>query len=453
MSSEPSAMESTDLSPPESKRRVRMPVFLANAADHALLARFLAEICCDFTPAVFQTLLEEPTYQPRNRLLLRRGQQIVAHALLTERQMQFGQQTLPIAGLHHLCVAAEARGQGLGSHLLAAAEREMAVRGAMIGVLRTRNPLFFRHTGWALCGRHDHSRADARRLIAHLEDPPADPDYARSLAHCLSSEVLPPLHIRPWRQWELGAIRRIYEQNLPGMRGPTIRSAAQWQWLLSRSPQDEVLVALEGPEQLEIDEQNTRIVGYCVRRGDRLLELMAANDSPRAALALLHRTCADAIEYDRAAVLLHAPPGSPLHRRFQAAGGQTLHSEADHGAVYMARLLDPVGLLRRMAGELRQRAEESGAARPLDLGLLVDGRKIQLEFRDEGVEVFEDRLGRSHLRLSGPDFTRLILGRLDFAAAVSANRIEPSTAIAHTAAAALFPPLPLWHPPFEELPP
>ena len=62
--------------------------------------------------------------------------------------------------------------------------------------------------------------------------------------------------------------------------GPLERTDAYWQWLLKRHAYDQLYVALEGPEQLELGEISTRIVGYAATRGEQIVELMAAPGSP-----------------------------------------------------------------------------------------------------------------------------------------------------------------------------
>ena len=159
-------------------------------------------------------------------------------------------------------------------------------------------------------------------------------------------------------------------------------------------------MALEGPEQLELGEISTRIVGYAVTRGEQIVELMTAPDRPRAAAELLARCCGDAIEHDRHCVLLHAPPGCPLFEIFDEAGGCGPPRTPEHGEVYMMRLLDPLKLLRRLCGQFERRAAEARLPRPLDLGLLVEGQKYQLELGPEGVGATSQRVGRSYLRLN-----------------------------------------------------
>jgi hypothetical protein len=117
----------------------------------------------------------------------------------------------------------------------------------------------------------------------------------------------------------------------------------------------------------------------------------------------------------------------------------------------MARLLDPFALLRRLADEFCRRAKAAGVDCPLDLGLLVEGRKYQIEISPQRANVVVQQLGRSYLRLNVADFTRLVLGQLDWERAIAEGRIEPSTALAREAGEMLFPPVPLWRPPLDDL--
>ena len=229
------------------------------------------------------------------------------------------------------------------------------------------------------------------------------------------------------------------------------RTEAYWQWLIRRQAYSQIYVALDGPGLLDLDETHTRIVGYAVTQGEKIVEMFAAPDRHRAMAELLGRTCSDAIEHDRQTVVLHAPGDSRLHAVFRKSGGFRHDHEADRGEVYMARLLDPPGLLRHLGNELIRRADAAALPRPLELGLLVDGKKYLLEITGQGVQVVVGRLGRSYLRLNVADFTRLVLGQLDWPAALAEGHVEFSTGLARTAAPALFPPLPLWRPPLDDL--
>jgi predicted N-acetyltransferase YhbS len=412
----------------------------AGGADHAAVYYFLKAIFQGPTRNEFKASLEDPFYEPHDRLLVRQGSQIAGHVHLTHRVMQFGAEQLPVAGLGWLATSPGCRARGLGNRLLSVAERHMAQHGALAGFLRTTIPHFFRRTGWAVCGRHSYSRADARAVLARLLD--------RGL---IRRRRRRRLKIRPWRRWEQAALVRIYNQNLPRTCGPLERTEAYWGWLVRRQAYDQIYVALDGPELLELEEINTRIVGYAVSKGEKILELFSAPDRRKAMAELLARTCSDAIEHDRQTVLLHAPPGSPLHQVFRAAGGFRHNHETDRGEVFMARLLAPLKLLRRLCGEFARRAEEAGLPRPLELGLLVEGKKYQLEVTRQGARAVSRRLGRSYVRLNVADFTRLLLGQIDWPRALSEGRVEVSTGLAREAGPVLFPRLPLWRPPLDDL--
>ena len=203
MSQESVSSPLTDLaSQTISRRRVRLPVLRAEGGDHATIYYFLQTVFQGPPRAEFNASLEDPFYEPFDRLLLRRQRRIVAHVHITHRTMYFNSMPIPAAGLGWLGVAPEHQGQGLGTHLLRAAESRMAIGGALVGMLRTAIPHFFRRTGWALCGQASYRRADARALLARLLDRGLIPRPRRRL------------HIRPWLQWEQAALARIYNQNV-----------------------------------------------------------------------------------------------------------------------------------------------------------------------------------------------------------------------------------------------
>ncbi len=418
----------------------RPVVVPAGPGDHPGIRHFLTAVFQGPSGGEFRASLDDPHYQPHDRLLVKRGPEIVGHAQVTRRVMQFGSLRLPVAGLDWLGTLPAVRGQGLGGRLLSAAEQHMASAGALVGLIWTRIPHFFRRTGWALCGRRFFCRAGARDVISGLMD------------RGLLRRGRKRLNIRPWRRVEQAALVRIYRQNLGGAYGPFERTEAYWKWLVHRNGYDQICVALDGPDMLELEETHAPIVGYLVTRGERIVELLTAPGDRTAAAQLLARACRDAIEHGRHTVRLDAPPNSRVDKLFRAAGGKQAGWETDRGLVLMARLLSPKKLLRAMAEEFQRRAEEAGLARPVELGLLVEGRKYRLTLARRGVEAVGGNIGRSYLRLNVADFTRLVLGHLDWEDALSDGRVQPSTNLALRAGPILFPELPLWFPPLDNLP-
>jgi predicted N-acetyltransferase YhbS len=459
MSAAVTSWSSTDADT-KGRRRVRSPIVTGRAGDHESICGFLTALFPGPMWAEFKASLADPFYEPRDRLLLKRAGRLVAHVQLTHRVMQFGPNQIPVAGLKWLATAADCRAQGLGSYLLAAAQRQATEDGALVGLLRTSIPHFFRRAGWALCGQPSASQAATRTVLARLLDEGLRRPRRR-----------PPrrLHIRPWRRWEERALVRIYRQNLPGRYGPLDRTLAYWQWLLRRQAFDQIYVALDGPDLWDLEEVSTAAVGYVVLKGHRVVELMTVPGRPKVAAELLAHACGDAIEHDQHSIVLHAPPDSPFHQVFGPCEGARTgersgphvpqgcgvphrgEPEAERSEVYMARLLQPKLLLERLCGEFCLRARQARLPRPLELGLQVEGQKYQLELSNCGATVTCQRMGRSYLRMNVADFTRLLLGQLDWDRAVAEKRLEVSTALAQQAGRVLFPRLPLWYPPLDEL--
>ena len=133
------------------RRRRRLPVVSAGGGDHTAVYYFLTGVFQGPTRNEFKASLEDPFYEPHDRLLVKWGARIAAHVHVTNRVMQFGPVQIPVAGLGWLATLPECRGNGHAGRLLAEAERQMARGGAMIGLLRTSIPHFFRRSGWALC--------------------------------------------------------------------------------------------------------------------------------------------------------------------------------------------------------------------------------------------------------------------------------------------------------------
>ena len=250
---------------------------------------------------------------------------------------------------------------------------------------------------------------------------------------------------------ELEALLRIYNQNLLGKFGPLQRTEAYWKWLIHREAYDQICVALDGPDLLELEETHAPIVGYAVTRGERIVELLTAPGHPAVTPQLLARTCRDVIEHGRHVVRLDAPPNSRVDKLFRAAGNAG-DRETDPNQILMVKLLDPSKSLRALAGQLRDRAERAKLPWPVELGLLVDGKKYRLAITRRGAEVTTGNIGRSYLRLNVADLTRLVLGQLDWDQAIPDGQVKASTNIALNAGRALFPKLPLWCPPLDDLP-
>lgn len=411
---------------------------VANAGDHAAIHQFLIAVFQGPPSDVFLSTLDDPFYEPCDRILIKRGHQILSHVHLTKRAIHFGDLRLPASGLWSLGTLPEYRGQGFAGSLLRIAEQLMREDGSALGLLKTRIPHYFRRHGWAVCGRHCHSLASTRDLLAQ-----------RSVQN--RDDEPPRLTIRPWRQVELPSLMKLYRQKTAASYGAYERTENYWRWLISRKGFDQIFVAIDGPDRFELDPTSSPIVGYAVIRDDEILELVTSPEHPQAAEELLARACSEAIERDNHTVRFHGPPNDPLHRIFEGAGGLLHCREAQQGEVLMVKLLNPLEFLRGLCPQLHRRAEAARLQRPCELGLLVDDQRYRLIISRRSVKVATGRLNRSYLSCNSAELTRLLLGHDTLEDAIGQGRLEASTRVARQIGDALFPQVPLWRPVFDEL--
>ncbi len=409
----------------------------ATSGDHAAVYNFLTTVFQGPPRDAFLATLDDPFYEPSDRLLVKLGHRLLAHAHVSKRVIQFGPLTLPTAGLHWLATSPEFRGKGFARTLLKASHQLMVEDGSILATLNTNVPHFFRTEGWAVCGRRCNSSACTRDLLAQLTDR--------------AGRRSRQLSIRPWRQVELPGVMRIFRQNTAETFGPVERTEAYWRWLVSRRGFDQLFVAIAGPDRLDVDGNMAHIVGYMITKRDHIIELFAAPDHPEAIHQLLARGCSDAIEHDYHHLVYHGSPNDPVHGVFQTAGGTHHLHESYNGEVSMVKLFDPAAFLKRISPILHRRATAARLNRPSELGLLLDGQKLRLKINPRGVRISSGMIGRSHLTCNVAEFTRLAMGHVNVEEVLKTGRLKASTQVAVQTAAALFPPLPLWRPPMDEL--
>jgi hypothetical protein len=244
---------------------------------------------------------------------------------------------------------------------------------------------------------------------------------------------------------------RIYAQNTAGTYGPLERTEPYWRWLISRGAFDHIIIALAGPDRLDLTEIKAPIVGYAVVRRERVVELLTNPAYPTAGVQLLARACSDAIERRGNDITLDAPESDPLHVFIRAAGGVFHHHEADDQEMFMAKLLDSARFISRLGPVIGARMREAGLGRTAELGLNIGGEKLMLTQGPRGIVMVAGRLGRNYLTCSTAEFTRLLLGHSTPAESAAGGRLTSSTQLALELAGVLFPRLPIWRPPWDDL--
>lgn len=410
--------------------------------DHHLACRLLSHLQQAPSAAEFQAQLDDPFYEPSDRLLAHLQNRVVGHVRLVHRELRFGATDLAITGLADLMILPEHRGQGCGAQLLAAAEQESIAADAVLGLTRTNAPAFFLRRGWCVWSRHSYSTAGAREILARLLEASASPQDAKPHE---------AVTVRWWRHIETPGLMRLYQEHTRRSFGALQRSEAYWEWLLARRAFDRIYVAVQGPDRLEFDDGASAIVGYAVMKQGRILELIASPDAPGTAEKLLARICADSIEQDGHYIRLEAPVGDPLHHVMARAGGELGYHEAVHGEVCLIKLLNLSRLLEKLAEQIQERAREAHLLLPVELTLNVEGQRYALEVRPRTVRFRPLRSGRCQVTCGRSELTQLLLGHLDLKVAIAGGRVSVSGRTVAEILATLFPVLPLWRPPWDEL--
>jgi predicted N-acetyltransferase YhbS len=405
------------------------------ASDHHAVFELLQRSCRAPSPEAFNASLEDPFYEPCDRLLLRRHDHLIGHALLSSREVCWAGRLAPVTQVSWVATLPEYRGRGLGRRMVEAAHERIAADRSLAGILATRIPHFFARFGWAVCGRVGRYVAGARALLAHLSHG----SRGKEAATC----------IRPWRRVELPALVRLYAANLsPGMLA---RSEETWRWLISRRAFDQIYVATESSGRSQLEDDGVSLAGYVITKGNDVLELMADPARPEVAGQLLQRVCGDAIEVDCHHLGLFAPPANALAELFVAVGGHREGPGGRHGEYLMAKLPDPLAVLNWMAPQLHARAEAARLARPSELSFVLDEGRVTIVLGRRSVKIASGKPSRTCLRLARSDLTRLVLGAADVQRILQQGRTSASSRAAVQIAAALFPRLPLWRAPLDDL--
>lgn len=433
----------------------------AKTGDHVNILQLLQTVFHGPPTAEFYAQLDEPGYDPADRLVVKDGSEIVAHLRLARQTISLDGQSLAAARFMDLATAEAYRGRGLATAMLASGQRLAAQRGALVGLVRTRAPQLFARQGWALCGRHLFSAAPPRAILAELSAArfAAAPE-ARTALPVMS--VAAPISVRPMRRIDLPAIVRIYRENAAGLPGCPLRSEEYWEWLLSRGSCDQIYIATTLPEPSDLAAMANSIIGYAFVRQCRIVEMFATSGREDVCREILARVCADASERDEWLVRCDLRPGHEVYKVLSEAGGELMHCRELAGEVFMAKLLDPLAALRAAAPALYRRTRLTPAiARPTELGFeLLAGRpgartgiveRYRLQIGQRTARVETGGPSRHSISLSQADLAPLLLGDGGAEDFLRAGKLTGNTPKARQLAAAIFPPRQWWRPVLDDL--
>jgi predicted acetyltransferase len=411
-----------------------------HAGDHALVHALLRAANQAPSYEDFVTWLDEPTYEPTDRLLIKQGERIVAHLHLLTRTAWFDGVRVPVGTVQDLAVLPEYALAGYVQLLVCAAEQVMRESQAVVAIARTTRPEPFRAAGWIDARGQGHSEIGVNDLIAHLAAQPSP-----------TSRRMRGLRIRRWRHVELEAVRAVYSNAAAHLWGALDRSDAYWQWLIGRNAHTDLIVAVEGDDELDKLQTPSRIVGYVVMHGPQLLELFCLPEFARSAPRLLVRACQDAIERDHHTLAMYTPASDPLHELVVTAGGTWSAQGRAAGPSLMLKLLDPPRWIEDIYPVLNRRAKRSGLPRPLQLCFDAHDEQFRLVITRRKSRLVADEAMRADVHCDKSTFAALLLGNLNITKACAAGRLTATDEETLRCVAALFPPSLFWQSQFDAL--
>jgi predicted acetyltransferase len=352
-------------------------IVTGNAGDHPLVLELLVQTRQAPLTDDFQSRLDEPSYRPSDRLLVRRDRSLLAHVHLANHIAWFEGQRVPLVKLEDFASLPEYRHAGYDDELVQLAESMAAAEGAVAAVVHADRDRaeFFEEHGWSRLRGQGHTRSDARSVLAHLDAQEAARRRRRRST----------VTVRTWRHFELDPVRQLYEQTAADLWGPLYRSEACWQWLIGRKAQDQILLAIErrkpgapaapiGHDAEDEPGGEERVVGYAVVRGSCVVEMMTLPDHGSVRIQLLARACRDAIDRDHHWISLYTPAADPLHELLVTAGGAWISDATAGEPCWLMKLLAPEKWVERLYPIWHARARAGGVARPIELAI-VCGRE------------------------------------------------------------------------------
>jgi predicted acetyltransferase len=441
----------------------RLRLAAARAGDHPSIHALLLSVFQGPTAAEFHAQVEEPGYLPSDRLVVKHGEDTVAHLRLARQTIQAGAATLPAARFMDLATVPQLRSRGLATALLSAGERAAAERGVLVGITRTRVPSLFARHGWSVCGGQTYSSASPRAVLAELSAARCL-RRERAASSSLFQQAETPVIVRPLRRIELPAVVRLYDERSRLHVGAPAREQAYWEWLLARGACDRIYVASTAAEAANFSALVESIVGYACVRQSRIVELVTAPDQPLVAEQLLERACADSREQDGWTIRYDGPARDPLHDLLVRAGGEVGSETNSASDVNMMKLFDPLRVLRLLESELREQASCADLSLPAELGIdvrAVDEKtgggtagvleRYRICLSGKQTQILTGSLGRNSVSLPITDLAPLVLGERSADALAQTGRLTSSTAKSLTIANALFPGWRWWRPVLDDL--
>jgi len=220
---------------------------------------------------------------------------------------------------------------------------------------------------------------------------------------------------------------------------------------VGRRAHSELIVAIDGPDDVDDLERPSNIVGYAVMQGSRVVELCTLPEYGGAALRLLVRACRDAIEQDCRTISIHTHAGDPLHELIVTAGGHWCTETQGSGGTLMVKLLDPARWIEGTYVEIQHHAKRAGLDRPCEIVFDTGRHRERFLLTHRSSRLVRDDGATADVCCSPDTFAALLMGNLNVARAREQGLLRAAREETLEKLAVLFPPALFWQSPFDTL--
>lgn len=246
---------------------------------------------------------------------------------IVERQMMLGQAVLNCGGISSVSVHPDWRRQGLNQAMMDLAIREMERRGMDLSYLYGRRAMDGYYTKFGYIGVNRYLRL---KIISSVSGEPA-------------------LQLSPFAQQHLDCIRAGYDQTYCHLGGSIIRDEKVWRFLIARMKATPAGFQLLACHSMVAGE----CIGYVVVSGDQLIE---------AAIPDTHFVHLPQVLAQVGIGCVSVHPRHPYYRFVRTNFNTIAQERLNLDGGYMARIINPLSFISKLAGDLCRRAREIGLA-------------------------------------------------------------------------------------------
>lgn len=420
---------------------ITQAIMPGSAGDHLLVPELLKAAGVEFSEENFASRLDEPSYEPSDRRVVRIGGRVVAHAQAMHQMGWFGGALLPCGGLIDIAAMPEYRETELESQVLQATEELLRNSGAVVALCKTNRSELLTHAGWSRADCQGWSQVCVRDLLAHLS-----PQSKPSRRHAGPK-------VRVWSKVEIDALMPVYREASQNGWGAICRSEPYWRWLCCRHEDRVVLVAC-GRAKSKNAKTGETILAYAVIRGDHVVELRYRAGHELAGSLLLARVCQDAIEQDHHVLSLHTPATDPLHELLITAGG-AWQTSCDNQL--MVKLLNPEAWVEALALSWQSRLAKVEQRIPsvvkfrvgFRVGFHVGKQRYRLTISDTGPQLQSGVRTAKDVVCQPATFGALLLGCENPRSMIAQGKLDVRSEHIAQLLAILFPPVVYWQSPYD----